>query len=65
MSGPPWVSYDLRQERVVLLGESGGVVTYRVAAERDGSPTYDAPAASTYVLRPGGWRLAVHQQTPV
>lgn len=65
MSGPPWASYDLRHERVLPLGAGSGVVAYRVTAQRDGSPPYDALVGSTYVLRPGGWRLAVHQQAPV
>lgn len=65
MAGPPWASYDLSDERVVVLGEDGGVVTYRVAAQREASLRYDALVSSTYVRRPGGWRLAVHQQTPV
>jgi hypothetical protein len=63
MSGPPWDSYELRDERVVALGSAAAVVAYRATATR-GDTTYDALFASTYVQRGGRWRLVAHQQTP-
>lgn len=64
MGGAPWTSFELADERVVGLGDSGAVVTYRASADRDGQ-RYDALIASTYVRVDGAWRLAVHQQTPL
>jgi hypothetical protein len=64
MGGAPWTSFDLSDERVVVLGDSGAVLTYRARADRGGQH-YDALFASTYVRVDGAWRLAVHQQTPL
>ncbi len=64
MSGAPWDTYALHDERVTELGADAAVVTYRVEAARDGQP-YEALVSSTYVTEDGAWRLAIHQQTPV
>jgi len=64
MSGAPWDSFDLSEERVVPLGEDGAVVAYQARARR-GDTEYEALFNSTYVRQNGDWHLAVHQQTPV
>jgi hypothetical protein len=64
MRGSPWTSYELSDERVLVLSEGSAVVAYRATAQRDGG-AYTALFNSTYVRVDGGWRLAVHQQTPV
>lgn len=64
MAGPPWSSFDLADARVLDLGAGAAVVAYRATAQRDGA-AYTALFNSTYVRRADGWRLAVHQQTPV
>ncbi len=64
MGGAPWASYRLEEPRVHALGADAAVVTYGVVAQRDGSPPYSALISSSYVRRAGGWRLAIHQQTP-
>lgn len=64
MSGMPWTSFALEDVRVLRPTEQTAVVAYGVVAEREGSPEYSALVSSTYVRRPGGWRLALHQQTP-
>jgi hypothetical protein len=64
MAGVPWDEHELAEERVVPLGSGAAVVAYRARARR-GEDAYEAWCASTYVLVDGGWRLAVHQQTPV
>jgi hypothetical protein len=64
MAGPPWSSYELSSERVHHLGDGSRAVTYRGAAIRDGVG-YEALFSSTYVATPDGWRLVLHQQTPV
>ena len=64
MTGPPWSSFELADERVVPLGAGSAVVAYRARARREGND-YEALFASTYVQERGAWKLAVHQQTPI
>ncbi len=64
MQGAPWTSFEMLDERVVVLADDAAVVGYRATAERDGG-SYEALFASTYRRADGWWRLAVHQQTPV
>lgn len=40
------------------------VIAYDCAARRDDGEDYRARISSTWVRRPGGWKLAAHQQTP-
>lgn len=60
----PWDSYGLSDERVHELGPRVAVVAYRATGIRDGV-SYRALFASTWVSLGDGWRLAVHQQTPL
>ena len=64
MSGAPWSSFELSDERVIDLSDESAVVAYRATAVRD-DHEYTALFNSTYVLEDGAWHLAVHQQTPV
>lgn len=64
MSGTPWSSFELADERVIDLTEDSAVVAYRATAVREGHE-YSALFNSTYVREDGEWRLALHQQTPV
>jgi hypothetical protein len=43
---------------------AGHLRTTKEAATREGTD-YEAVFNSTYVREDGGWRLALHQQTPV
>jgi hypothetical protein len=63
LQGPPWTSYELRDEHVLPLGADAATLTYRVRATRDGA-VYEALVNSTYVRDAGSWKLALHQQTP-
>jgi Domain of unknown function (DUF4440) len=63
-SAPPWQSYELSAERVVPLGDQGGVLVYEVVAQRRGEAPYAAVVSSSYVLQRGRWQLAFHQQSP-
>lgn len=56
MSGPPWSSFELSDERVVALGPDAALVAYRASAERDGA-TYRALLASAYLRGGGRWRM--------
>ena len=64
MRGAPWDAFEITDERVLELGDQTAVVAYRATAQR-GDQEYEALFNSTYVRRSGGWRLALHQQTPV
>jgi hypothetical protein len=65
MSGAPWSDYRLTDMRVLQPNDDTGAVIYRVEASRKGSPDYAALVNSTYVRRKAGWKLLLHQQTPV
>ena len=64
MRGEPWTSFALSDMRVHPLSATSAVVAYRCVAAR-GDFEYAALFNSTYVQVDGGWRLALHQQTPI
>ncbi|HEV7757840.1 MAG TPA: nuclear transport factor 2 family protein [Acidimicrobiales bacterium] len=64
MGGEPWTSFSLADERVIELSDDTAVVAYRASAHR-GAVEYRALFNSTYVREPEGWRLRLHQQTPL
>ena len=61
---PPWLSFELRDVRVIEPTPDSGIVTYHATAQRDGGPPYHALMTSVYARRDGRWRLLLHQQTP-
>lgn len=63
MRGEPWASYRLEDERVLRLDQNAAVVAYTAYARR-ADMDYRALVNSTYRRTEGGWRLALHQQTP-
>ncbi len=63
MSGAPWETFELSEERVEELAADCAVVVYRASARR-GDREYRGVCSSTYLLEDGTWRLALHQQTP-
>ena len=64
MGGDPWSSFSLSDERVIELTDDSAVVAYRASAHR-GGVEYRALFNSTYVREADGWRLRLHQQTPI
>lgn len=60
----PWESFLLEEVRVIRITDAAASVVYRVNAQRRGSPSYCALVSSTYV-DDQGWKLLVHQHTPV
>lgn len=64
MSGAPWAWYRLEGILPGLLTDDVVTVAYTATAQREGGDVYTAQMSSTYVYRPGGWRMAFHQQTP-
>jgi hypothetical protein len=64
MGALPWVSFRLTDYQALSLPEGGGMVIYRVTAQREGSEPYRALVSSLYLKRQGRWNLVFHQQTP-
>lgn len=64
MRGPPWDRFQLSDERVIELGEQAVVLAYRATAKRSDND-YEAWLNSTYVRSDDGWKLVLHQQTPL
>jgi hypothetical protein len=64
MSGQPWDTFELADERAIRLSDDTTTVSYRATARRHDT-TYAALMTSTWVRTDEGWRMALHQQTPV
>jgi hypothetical protein len=62
---PPWAGYEIRDPRLVALGDDATALVYTGQAWRDGEPVFEALMSSVYVRRDEGWRLALYQQTPI
>jgi Domain of unknown function (DUF4440) len=60
----PWETFQLEQSRTMWLSRDAATLIYRVKAQRKGNKPYAALISSTYVNE-GGWKLALHQQTPI
>lgn len=60
----PWETFQIENPRVIALTENVATVVYKVTARRQRLQPYIALISSTYV-RNEGWKLVVHQQTPV
>lgn len=51
-------------DRVLTREGNVAVLAYRVSAEREATPIYEALCASTYLLDDDKWLRMSHQQTP-
>jgi hypothetical protein len=60
----PWDEFEITDERVVSVGDDGAVLSYHWSSRR-GEFSYEALMSSVYVRENGGWKLALHQQTPL
>ena len=65
LGAQPWASFEMQSARVLTLSEQAAIVIYQVKAQREGQDAYAALISSTYTLDASGWKLALHQQTPV
>jgi len=58
--------FDIAEPRVVTLGDDSAVLTYKATWQHEGDDHGESGYMSTaYVRRPGGWRLAFLQSTPI
>ena len=65
-AAPPWRTYDISDERLVVLGDDDAVLVYTGRGYHEGDePEFTALMSSVYTRRDGAWRLALYQQTPV
>jgi len=60
---PGWDESEIAEASVVLLTDDSAVLTYTWRSTR-GETRYDAVMSTVYVRRDGGWKVALHQQTP-
>ena len=64
--GRRWAKVAFDEVRALQLGDQAAALTYKVTARWEHeSSNYTALGSSIYVQRQGGWKLALHQQTPL
>ena len=61
---PVIVNYDIRNPRIVKIGDSAGIIVYEMTQWREGYPPFDANICSVFERVGDRWRMAYHQQTP-
>jgi hypothetical protein len=61
----PWQRYALEEPLLVLLDAANAALVYRATAKRAGDAEYSAAITSVYRRADSGWRLVLHQQTPL
>lgn len=64
-ASPGWDEVAFEDARVVPLGGEAAAVSYRFRGRRGADMVYEAQMTSTWSHTDAGWRLAVHQQTPL
>ena len=63
-NAPAWDRYSISDARLVNLGSDAAALVYLARAQRDSEDQpFVAAMSSVYRRRPGGWRLALYQQT--
>lgn len=63
---PPWRTYDISDERLIVLHDDHAILVYTGRAYREADdPVFIALMSSAYTRQDGAWRLALYQQTPV
>ncbi len=61
---PGWLGFELEDLKLLELGERSAVLTYRFSGRRE-DESYAALLSSVYVRERDGWKLVLHQQTPL
>ena len=60
----PWDEFHIDDPQLVELSDGVAALVYTARAVRGGNP-YVAAMTSVYRREDGGWRLVLHQQTPL
>ena len=63
-SAPRWDEVEISDQVCQRLEPDAVLIAYKARGERGGE-RYEAWFSSTYLKRPEGWRLYLHQQTPI
>jgi hypothetical protein len=61
---PGWDEVEISDPEVREIGDQGAVLTYRFRGQR-GEDAYGALMTSAYSKNGSGWKLVLHQQTPL
>jgi hypothetical protein len=61
----PWASFELLEPILLELGEGAAALVYTARAHRAGQDEYVAGMTSVYRRTGDGWKLVIHQQTPL
>jgi uncharacterized protein DUF4440 len=64
-ASPGWTETSLTDRRALEMAEGVTAITYRFCGKRGGGFSYEALMTSVYSRTPEGWRLRLHQQTPL
>lgn len=61
----PWETFSIDDLQFVDLGPTAAALVYTAHAHRAGQDEYVAAMTSVYRRIDDGWKLVIHQQTPV
>jgi len=61
----PWASFELQDPILIELGKGAAALVYTARAHRPGQDEYVAGMTSVYRRTGDGWKLVIHQQTPL
>jgi hypothetical protein len=64
-SAEPWASFDIEAPSFLELGGGAAALVYTARAHRAGQDEYVAAITSVYRETRDGWKLVIHQQTPL
>lgn len=64
-ASPGWDEVSFEQPRLVELTDGVAAISYRFRGRRGADMVYEAQMTSTWARVNRGWRMAVHQQTPL
>lgn len=62
---PPWRTYEIREPRLIDLGEAAALTYVGVGYREGESPAFAGAMSSVYHHRAGQWKLALYQQTQI
>jgi ketosteroid isomerase-like protein len=61
----PWETFSIDDLTLLELGEEAAALVYTARARRAGQDEYVAAMTSVYRRDDEGWKLVIHQQTPL
>ena len=61
----PWESFEIQEPTLLELGDGAVALVYTARAHRAGQDEYVAAMTSVYRETRDGWKLVIHQQTPL